>query len=159
VLYLCVSFVCMFVSVCLWECLCACACFRSNGRSQGNQDLAAFGLCLALPAYPWAGHSVSLSFLLRNLTNTHSQTYKQKIHTNTTHTVLTHIHVQKYKHSTHIQHTWTHIYSQTCKHTCTAHKHKHKMQRPLTHIYSQHRHTNIQTHNTPLTHTHIQTHI
>ena len=69
VLCLCISFVCMFVSVCLRECLCVCACFRSNGRSQGNQeDLAAFGLCLVLPAYPWAGCSVSLTFLLRNLT-------------------------------------------------------------------------------------------
>ena len=81
------------------------------------------------------------------LTNTHSQTYKQKIHTNTTHILLTHIHVQKYKHSTHIQHTRTHIYSQTYEHTYTAHKHKHKTQRHIrhTHIFTT---THTQKHNT-----------
>ena len=76
------------------------SCPRVSGEHQAQpKGCKVLLIPLAPPIAPETGAHTD------TLTNTHSQTYKQKIHTNTAHTLLTHIHVQKYKHSTHIQHT------------------------------------------------------
>ena len=76
------------------------SCPRVSGEHQAQpKGCKVLLIPLAPPIAPETGAHTD------TLTNTHSQTYKQNIHTNTTHTLLTHIHVLKYKHSTHIQHT------------------------------------------------------
>ena len=76
------------------------SCSRLSGECQAEpKGCKVLLIPLAPPIAPETGAHTD------TLTNTHSQTYKQKIHTNTAHTLRTHIHVQKYKHSTHIQHT------------------------------------------------------